>query len=529
MQTFTPGSNPIEKYKAEKDGLDVLDDINAIAARGYENISSGNAERLKWLGTFLRRRTPGFFMMRIRITAGRTSAKQLHTLADISERLGNEVLDITTRQQIELRAIKLQSVPQILKALEDVDLNSLQTGMDNIRNVNTCPLSGLTPNELLDAYPLTVEFTKLFLKNKAFTNLPRKLNPAITGCYENCTHAESQDIALVPAMKFMDGEEKKGFNVLVGGKMGSGGFTAAKPLDAFVLPLDAARLCAEIVLLFRDFGPRDSRTKCRLAFLLEEWGMEKFRNELEARWIKSGGSPLLTEGKDLRWGFASDHLGIKPQKTPGLFSVGLCVPVGRVRAKQLHELARLSEVYGNEDIRLTTQQNAVLVNVPEEKLNALLSEPLLSEFSPEPSPLSRGLVSCVGIDYCNLALIETKGISVNVTEKLQKRVGANAPEAFSMRWSGCHAGCGNHLSADIGLQGVKGNVDGKTIDAVQIYVGGKTGKEARAAEKIMELVPVDILPDVLELVMKNMNLLQKIRRDFRAEQRVLMVPVEAAA
>lgn len=526
---FTPGDNPIEKYKAEKDGLDILNEIEAIAATGYENLSAGDAERLKWLGTFLRRRTPGFFMMRIRITGGRATAKQLHTLAEISERLGNEILDITTRQQIELRAIKIETVPQILKALGDSDLYCLQTGMDNIRNVNTCPLSGLTQNELLDAYPYCVAFTNLFLKNKEFTNLPRKLNPAITGCLENCTHAESQDIALVPATKFMDGKEQKGFNVLAGGKMGSGGFYAAKPLNIFVTPDDAAKLCAEIVLIFRDHGVRDPRTKCRLAFLLEDWGVEKFRNELETRWMKKYGNPFSTEGKDLRFETVSDHLGIQPQKQQGLYSVGLCVPVGRVTAKDLHELARLSEVYGAREVRLTTQQNAILVNIPEEKLNGLLNEPLLSKFTPDPSPLFRRLVSCVGIDYCNLALIETKGISVNVTRELEKKLGKDACKKISMRWSGCHAGCGNHLTADIGLQGVKGNVDGKIVDAVQIYVGGKSGKDARAAEKIMELVPCDILPDVLELVMKNMNLLTKIRRDIKAEQRVLMVPVEAAA
>ena len=159
---FTVGTNPIEKYKAEKDGLDILQEIEALAAGGYKNLQPGDAERLKWIGTFLRKRTPGFFMMRIRITGGRATAAQLHGLARISERLGNEVLDVTTRQQIELRAIKIESVPQILKDLADVDLNSFQTGMDNIRGVNTCPLSGLTPNETLDAYPYAAGFTNLF-------------------------------------------------------------------------------------------------------------------------------------------------------------------------------------------------------------------------------------------------------------------------------------------------------------------------------------------------------------------------------
>lgn len=523
---FTPGANPIEKYKAEKDGLDILQEIERIVDGGYANIAPGDVERLKWIGTFLRKRTPGFFMMRIRITGGRASAKQLHTLAQISERLGNEVLDVTTRQQIELRAIKIESVPQILQELKEVDLTSLQTGMDNIRGVNSCPLSGLTVNELLDAYPYTLEFTKIFLKNKEYTNLPRKMNVTITGCLENCTHPESQDIALVPATKEMDGSEQKGFNVFVGGKMGSGGFYNAKNLDVFVPPDQAADLCGEIPLIFRDHGFRTERTKCRLAFLLDAWGAEKFRAELESRWFAKYSRKLFSAGKDQRKTFETDHLGVTPQKQPGLFAVGLSVPVGRISAKQLHEMARLSELYGSAEVRITPQQNMILANVPKQKLNDLLDEPLLTQLSPDPTPLFRGLVSCVGIDYCNLALIETKGIALRVVKELEKRLGKEVVENIKMRWSGCAAGCGNHHTADIGLQGIKANIEGKIVDAVHIFVGGKTGKDARPAEKIMELVPVEILPEVLEVIIRNMNLLRKVRRDVEAEQRVVMVPAE---
>ncbi|OGR84847.1 MAG: hypothetical protein A2901_04035 [Elusimicrobia bacterium RIFCSPLOWO2_01_FULL_54_10] len=524
---FSPGTNPIEKIKAEKDGLDILQEIETLAANGYANLSPQNAERLKWIGTFLRKKTPGFFMMRVRITGGRATAKQFHALAQISERLGNEVLDITTRQQIELRAIRIESVPQILKELEDVDLNSLQTGLDNIRGVNTCALAGLTPNESLDAYPLAVDFTNVFLNNKDYTNLPRKMNVTLTGCLENCTHPESQDIGLVPASKVINGSVINGFNVFVGGKMGSGGFYNATVLDVFVPPEDAVSLCSEIPLIFRDHGFRAERTKARLAFLLEAWGMEKFRAELEARWTRRFGGKLERAGTDLRKEVETDHLGVTAQKQPGLNAVGLSISVGRVSAKQLHEIARLSEVYGSSEIRITPQQNMILVNVPQKNLKPLLDEPLLTQLPPNPTPLFRGLVSCVGIDYCSLALIETKGIAVKVTENLEKRLGKEKTGNVRMRWSGCAAGCGNHHTADIGFQGIKANIDGKIVDAVHVFVGGKTGKDARPAEKIMELVPCDILPDVLEPILRNMTLLKKVRRDVEAEQRVVMIPAES--
>jgi ferredoxin-nitrite reductase len=513
-----PGNNPIEQYKAEKDGLDILDEIEELAARhgGWETMDPGDRERLKWIGAFFRKPTPGQFMMRIRITSGQATSVQLRTLGEISRRLGNGVLDITTRQQLELRAIKIQDVPQILQALKGVDLSSLQTGMDNIRNVNCCPLAGLTLKELFDASPVGAEYTRIFLGNKAFTNLPRKFNVTITGCLENCTHSETQDIGMTPAVR--EAGERAGFNVAVGGKMGSGGMTIAQPLDVFVEPPEAAALAAEITLLFRDEGPREQRTKARLAFLIQEWGVERFRAALEKRW----GRPLPRAQRDVRLTGTTDHLGVHPQKQPGRFTVGLCVPTGRATSDQMVELARLAEEYGSGQVRLTTQQNAILVDVPEAKVSPLLAEPLLEEFSPEPHPFFRGLVTCTGTDYCNLALIETKAIGKRLAASMAGKFSYGQP--ISIHWSGCPAGCGNHQAADIGFQGAKARVDGQVVDAVSIFVGGRTGTEPRAGEKIMELVPVDMLEELMPVLLKHLDTLKKVRKDHEAEERVLMVP-----
>lgn len=520
----TPAStNTIEQLKLEKDGVDLLQEIDRLAQTPWEQIPKGDLEtRLKWIGVFFRKRTPGYFMMRVRMTNGQSNARQFLTLADIAEKLGNGVLEFTTRQQIELRAVQVNDVPQIFERLHDVDLNSLQTGMDNIRNINTCPLAGLTPHELLDASPIGAEFTTIFLKNKAFTNLPRKFNVTMTGCLENCTHTESQDIGMTPAILDVAGQSLRGFNVAVGGKMGSGGMTVATPLDVFVPPEEAARFAAEIVLLFRDEGPRgESRARVRLAFLIEDWGAEKFRQGLEIRW----GSPLRRAGRDVRYHRHTDHMGVQPQKD-GRFSVGMVVPVGRVNAKHMREWARLANAYSEGAIRLTTGQNVILPHVSKERLDTLLEEPLLQEFKPEPHPVTRGLVSCVGTDYCNLALIETKGLAKVLAAKLETALPADIPP-LTMHWSGCPAGCGNHQAADIGFQGIKANIDGKVVDAVHIFAGGRTGPDARPAEKIMELVPVEMLPEVLPMLIRNLPMLKNIRRDTDAENRVLMVPVEA--
>ncbi|OGR91892.1 MAG: hypothetical protein A2992_08255 [Elusimicrobia bacterium RIFCSPLOWO2_01_FULL_59_12] len=509
--------------KAGKDGLDLLQEIDRLAQIPWQEIPKADLEsRLKWIGVFFRKRTPGYFMMRVRLTGGRATAAQFRALADIAERLGNGVVEITTRQQVELRAFQVKDVPEIFEKLKGVDLNSLQTGMDNIRNVNTCPLAGLTRHELLDAFPVTQELTRIFLGNKEFTNLPRKCNVTITGCLENCTHAETQDVCMTPAAREADGSPVSGFNLSVGGKMGSGGMTAAVPLNVFVSPGDAARLAAEVILLFRDEGPRgETRARVRLAFLVEAWGAATFRRALEDRW----GKPLAEAGRDVRFSRHADHMGVTPQKD-GRSAVGQCVPVGRVNDKHLREWARLAETYGTGQIRLTTGQNVVLPDVPKDKVTALLEEPFLQEFQPDPHPVQRGLVSCIGTDYCNLALIETKGIAKTLAETLAKTLPPDLPPV-TMYWSGCAAACGNHQAADIGFQGIKASVDGKVVDAVHIFAGGHTGPDARPGEKIMELVPVDMLPEVLPALIKNLPMLKKIRRDTEAEKRVLMIPMEA--
>ncbi len=489
--------NKIEEYKREKDGLDILQDIPRYAAEGWETITDGDKERLKWAGVFFRRQTPGRFMMRLRLPNGFMSAMQLRTIGEISGEFGKGFADITTRQQIQLRWFAIHDVPEIWERLKAVDLISLQTGMDNIRGVIGCPVAGLTPNELFDASPVVREFTQIFLGNKAYTNLPRKFNVTITACKEACTHAEAQDIALTPAMKEIDGAKINGFNVAVGGKMGSGGYRIASPLNIFVTAQEAAAVCSHIVLIFRDHGARELRTKARLAFLIENWGVEKFRKELERRVDR----PLASAGIDQRAPKHTDHIGVFRQKQAGLNYIGLAVPVGRMTSEQMLEVADLAENYGNGQLRLTVGQNIIIPNVPDSKIGELTSEPVLQVLRYDPSEVMRGLVSCTGMDYCHFALIETKGWALKTARTLEEKLGKTQP--LSMHWSGCPAGCGNHTAADIGLLGKNIKVNGEIIEAVDVFAGGSTGCEPNLPVKLMEDVPCEDVPDVIAGLVKH--------------------------
>ena len=488
--------NKIEALKTEKDGLDVTEDLVRFAREGWKTIAPDDTERLKWVGVFHRKPTPGHFMMRVRMPNGIVTAAQARLLGEITQEAGRAsgrpIADVTTRQQIQLRWVTIEGVPEVIKRLEAAGLSTLQTGMDNIRGIVGCPATGLSPRELIDTSGVAAAFQALFLGNRAFTNLPRKFNVTITGCLEHCTGGETQDISMTPALA----GDTPGLNVAVGGKQGSGGPVFARALDAFVRPEEAAPVCAAIALIFRDHGPREARGRARLAFLVEERGVTWFREELERRLERA----LPPAGRDTRAATTTDHVGIFRQRQPGLNYVGLKTPVGRLTGAQLLELARLSERYGRGELRFTPLQNVLLPHVPDARLGDLTQEPLLRELPYNPSEVQRGLVACTGTDFCNLALIDTKTRALALAQEFERHVGRARP--ISIRWSGCPASCGNHHTADVGLQGCKVKVDGKIVNGVHVFVGGRGGAEARAGMRIMEDVPADLLPEVLDRLVR---------------------------
>ena len=512
----------IELLKAKRDGLKIKDDINRFAKEGWESISEEDIHRLKWYGLFLRNPTPGFFMLRVRIPNGFSSSHQVRALACIAEIYGNGVIDITTRQQVQLRHLKIENIPQVFDLIEEMGLTTSQTGMDNVRNIMGCPVAGLNPKERVDAYSLVKDLNEHILDNPEFSNLPRKFNITVSGCPDDCVHAETQDLALVPAIEEKGGNTVYGFNVLVGGKLGSGGYRIATPLDVFLCPDEVVEVCSALILLYRDHGNRDVRSKNRLAFLIEGWGEEKFRSALEGR----VGRLLTRAGVDLRGNEKSEHIGAYRQKQKLMNYVGLKIPVGRIQSDKLKGLARLSEKYGNEEIRFSHSNSLVIPNVPDKKLGDMLEEALVKEFSYNPSSVLRGLVSCVGSDYCNLAAIETKSMALKVAAQLEGKLPDTAP--INMHWSGCPAGCGNHLVADVGLLGKKMRRGNEVIEAVDIYMGGRTGIDPKLSVKVMEDVPCDKLAEVLEFVIPyhTREKMHPIKGKKYSRRRELPLPVQ---
>ncbi len=480
--------NRIEQFKQEKPGLQILPEILRYSRGGADAISERDKALMKWYGVFFRKHTPGYFMMRVRITNGIATAAQVRTLAAVTAQLGAGFADVTTRQQLQLRSVRMADIPDVFRQLRAVGLSTLQTGMDNVRNVIGCSAAGLTPRALLDASPVARELTRSFLGKHEYANLPRKFNVAVTGCLENCVGAESQDVALVPARW----GDRIGFNMLAGGKMGSGGYHRAEPLDVFVAPDAAAAVVAAAIRVFRDHGPREARSRSRFAFLLDDWGAARVRAAVEAEY----GARLEPAGDDARTPTRTDHMGVYRQHDGRSF-VGLVVPGGRVTATQLAELAHLADTYGSGEVRFTTEQNLLIPNVTDTALRELLAEPLLHELPYAPPEVLRGLVVCTGIDFCDLALVDTKARAIPMTRALAAKL-ADRKDPLRIAWSGCPASCANHQSADIGFEGTKVRIDGTVVEAVDVWVGGRGGPRPCAGQRIMENVPMTEVPSVLE-------------------------------
>ncbi len=443
--------------------------------------------RLKWYGIFYRKATPGYFMVRIRVPNGRLTYEQARVVSHLSEKFCRGEVEITSRQQLQIRWIELKNIPEILEALNSVGLSTLQTGMDNIRNVTGDPLTGLAEDSLIDTLRLSQEITKVFLGKKRYADMPRKFNVAVLGSQTDSINAQFNDICLYLAER----EGKLGFNLYLGGKIGSGGPVKAIDMDVFIEPYEAPDLCRVIFDIYSTFGNRDNRSKNRLFFLLQEWGVDRLREEIEQRLYK----PLPSKGEDLvnRWGEREGVINLRN----GTFAVSAIVPAGKIKAKDLRTAAELARKYGSRELRLSVYQNLYIPNVPEENLDALLSEEFFQRYPTVSSPFMTHLIACAGSDTCGFGVIPNKSDAVRVANYLSQKIKLDTP--IRMHWSACAKGCGQHGCGDIGFVGTKTKIGGEAVLAVDIFAGGSTSLEGF---KVVQGLPLDKAEEATELLVQ---------------------------
>jgi len=508
--------NKVEKIKLERHPLEVRQAIIDTYSKDLAAMDEvpGEVERLKWVGIYPQKQGGDAFMMRIKVPGGFLKPEQARVIGRIAAdfargpipnpHFGNNFLDLTTRQDVQMHWIKMGDVPEIWRRLEEAGITTVQACGDSARNVLCCPVSGLGREEAMDAYPVAQAISNYFTGNREYANLPRKFKMSVTGCLEDCAQAEINDIGMLPARL---GDGTLGFNVRVGGGL-SDGPRMASDIDVFVRPEGAVEITRAIAQVFGELGDRENRWTCRMRYLVQELGPEGFREELEKRVSIA----LIPAGEDLTQGYRGDHVGVHPQKEDGLYYVGLNVPVGRMSGEQFEEAGRLAEEYGSE-VRLATDQNLIVTGVPEERIDDLLAESLLRRYSPNPGAFERGVVACTGSEFCRFGIVETKIRALEWAREMDRRAGDLGQEAVRMHFSGCSASCAQPQIGDIGFRGETAKKGEQIVEGVDIGLGGSLGRDAAFIDWVEGAKPADDVPDALVAVF------ERFKEERRDEER----------
>ena len=499
-----------ERLKGEKNPWIAFDEIRRFAVEGRGSVLPEWASLyFKWWGIYTQGDGAGalggvggegkaseYFMLRIPVSNGILSSAQLSTIAEIAQRHGRNLADITVRQAIQLHWLTIESLPEIIERLDAVGLSPRGACGDVVRNVTGCPLAGLAADQIFDASPIALAVARALAGNAEFYNLPRKFKISVTGCGSWCSYPEINDIGLTPARRGRD----VGFSVRVGGGLSADPHLGVR-LDAFVRPEQAVEVVSAIATIFREQqGLRESRDRARLKhlFLKEGWTAEKFLNELQIR------LPFRIEpavGETVPADVLRDHVGVHRQRQAGLYHVGAAVLRGRLTGDQLAAAAKLAEQYGSGELRTTVMQNLLFVNVPKGNVNALVAELAAIDLRVEGSHFWRGAVACTGTEFCKLAITETKGFARWLVEEMETRL-PEFDQQLKLHVTGCPNSCGQHWIADVGIEGKKIKHNGALVDAYYFCVGGSAGGNAAIARPVGYRCPATLVPESLERLLR---------------------------
>ena len=497
--------------------------------------------RLKWVGLVHRdKRTPGRFMMRMRIPNGVTNAELFRFYADSVEPYGDDlgVIDITTRQNIQLRGVELKDADKIIDGLHARGQSSFHSALDNVRNMVGSPLAGIDHLEMVDTRPFCEALNDLITLNKetgqrgnpVWCNLPRKFNVAVSGSRDDFAHTHINDIGFQPCAHKETGE--MGFNIVLGGYMSTKRVAESVDMDLWI-PADvdvAVELTTAILRVFRDEADRKDRQTARLMWLVEKYGevttvdghprchpayrekivgeMASYGNGLEQKCGVQ--QPRPSEPYERMASPGAAYLGVHKQPQEGLSRVGIHVPVGRLSVKEAREIAELADRYApGGEVRLTVEQNVILPNVKDADIEALLAEPCLhgdSRLRVHPGNIVGNLVSCTGAQFCGLAMIETKNNAEAIAAEVDLRI--DVARDVRIHWTGCPNSCGQVQAADIGLMGgpakkldpATGKL--KAVPGVKMFLGGTIGEHGELQlDAEPDGVPiVDLVPHLVEII-----------------------------
>jgi len=504
----------VERLKRAVNPWEGLDEIRRFAREGFDSIPA------EWIGTYFRwwgvytqgdgagvtGGTGGVgkalqrFMVRIRIPNGLLTSRQLRAIADLTHQHANGIADLTVRQNIQLHWVTIESLPEVLDGLWQVDLNTTGACGDVTRNVTGCPVAGFDADEICDASPLAIEVSRLLAGNAEFYNLPRKFKISITGCRVWCPYPEINDVGLTANTRIVGGKPEVGFSLRVAGGLSTEPYLGAR-LNAFVRWSQVLPVIRGIAELFRDSDVlREHRERARLKFLFlrHGWTAETFLKDLERR---IGFQLDPAEPEQAPADVYRDHIGIHAQRQAGYCYVGASVLGGRITADQMRAAADLSDRFAGGELRTTNMQNLIVVNVPVLNANALAQELESNGLRVGASVFARGTIACSGTEFCKLAITETKSFSRWLVDELDERL-PGFDQHLKLHVTGCPNSCGQHWIADIGIEGKKIKVQDRMVDAYYFCVGGALGLHQSTARPIGYRCPATAVPEAIERLLR---------------------------
>jgi sulfite reductase beta subunit-like hemoprotein len=481
--------NPVERLKREKSPLGILGELPALIAAGYEQVAEEDLVRLKWWGLYHDKPKVGTFMLRIKLPGGQVEPHQLRTIGELSTRFGRGEGELTTRQNVQLHYLELAALPEVLAELERAGLTTAGACGDAVRNITGCPLAGVAHDELFDAAPVVQEAAEFFYGNPDYSDLPRKHKISIAACAHRCNAPEINCISLVGVLR--DGEP--GFAVLVGGGLSSVP-RLARGLGVFVRPDEALPVLRALLDAWKeDLTYRVSRVKARMKFMVDDYGPDGMRAEVERRL-----GYALPDYELPPPGPVHEHLGAQPQRHEGLVALGVPVHLGLVSGEQLVALAELAESLGG-DARITRQQNLVLTAVPDERVEDVSARLAEIGFPLELDNPRGSSIACTGEPHCNFSVAETKTRLDELLVHLESRFGGAALAGLRLHLDGCPHACAQHWVGDLGFQGTTArDEEGRRRQAYDIFLRGGLGPDAAIARPVFRRVPAEELALAVE-------------------------------
>jgi sulfite reductase (ferredoxin) len=508
--------NPNERTKKDDDGLNVRARIETIYAhRGFASIDPADLRgRMRWWGLYTQRR-PGidggrtailephelddeYFMLRVRIDGGQLDLAQLRAVAEVSTKYGRDTADLTDRQNVQLHWVRIEDVPAIWQTLEAVGLSTAEACGDTPRVILGSAVAGISADEVIDPTPALRSIVDNYVGDKRFSNLPRKFKSVISWLPD--VPYQANDIAFLGVVH---PEHGPGFDLWVGGGLSTNPMLAQR-LGVWV-PLDEVpEVWAGVVGIFRDYGYRRLRSRARLKFLVADWGVERFREVLEGEYLHrklaDGPAPDLPTHE-------IDHIGVH-QQNDGRYYIGVAPVAGRVTGTVLAKVADIAEAHGSDRVRLTPYQKLLVLDIEKSDVDSVVAHLRELGLQATPSVWRRGTMACTGIEFCKLAIVETKAKAAEVVAHLEQTLGDLDTE-ITINVNGCPNACARTQVADIGLKGqLVPGPDGDMVEGFQIHLGGgltmRAGQAAGFGRKVRGLKTTAAdLPSYVERVARN--------------------------